>query len=933
MSMPAFARPTRRWAFLGLAACSVAVAATAQPAQSPPSAQPAQDVRPGERLSDWLLRQPSRVQADALALSWRAASEVPAQVSRKQQLVEALQKANPDLAAFANGLPATGRMVLPLADARWLQANPGQDPVLQPGDSVVLSKRSEWVAVVTPTGFVCLVAFQPGAASESYLRPCGQFEGRDTAWLVQPDGQVLQQPLQRWNEQTQVPPAPGAWLWAPARNSRLPVAVSRQLADFLATQGPAPGTAEKTVLERHDLDHVRAASALRDLPVTVNDWGVAGLWQTPTARLGKAGQATFTYFRADPYSNITMQLQPFDWLSGAFRYTDVMYQRYGSQALSGDQSYKDKSIDLKLRLWEESQWLPQVAVGWRDLLGTGIFSGEYLVANKRHGDFDVSLGMGWGYVGKRGDISNPLGHLSDRFNSRPTSRTQGGGKFNVKAYFRGPAALFGGVQYHTPWDGLIVKAEYEGNDYKHEPFGKDLKARSPFNVGLVWRYRPWLDVSVAWERGDTLGFGLSAHADLDGLRMPKYLDPAPVPVSARRATVAGDPARTARDIEAQTGLRVSSVERRLGTWTAVATDPVIGYATPVVERTLAVLHRDAPPDTDRLALRLEQHGTALAQVEVDRDRWSQDKTQRLPESQKPAPLQLETPPPREQAQAAYTAGRDPFQWGVGLNFRHNLGGPDAFVLYQMNVEANAEWRPLESTWFSGTYRVRFLDNYDRFRYTAPSNLPRVRTYVREYTTTSRDTIPNLQLTHMGQLGSNHFYLGYAGLLEGMFAGAGAEYLYRPVGSRIALGVDVNSVQQRGFEQKFEMRDYRVKTGHVTAYWDTGFDNLLVSGSVGQYLAGDRGATLDVSKVFRNGVTIGAYATKTNVSAAQFGEGSFDKGVYLAVPFDAMLPRSGPSSAVMLYAPLIRDGGAKLGRRYQLYDLTGLRGPRALSTGQ
>lgn len=924
MPVPFVAPPLRRWA-LGLTSLSLAASACANPQQ---------DIRPGERLSDWLLRHPPVIDQDPLGLSWRAAAEVPTQLARKQRLIDALYADTPTLAALVMQLPATGRVPLALADARWLQANPAEDPVLRPGDSVILPRRSRWVAVVLPNGFLCTVGHQPGASTSAYLEACGQADGRDVAWLMQPDGKVLRQTLRSWNERSQPAPAPGAWLWSPAPHDRLPPDVSEQLASFLALQGPAPGDAHGAIIESHRLEAPRAAKDERDLPVTTNDWGVHGLWQTPSARLGKAGDATFTYFRADPYANLTMQLQPFDWLSGAFRYTDVMYQRYGSFALSGDQSYKDKSVDMKIRLWEESTWLPQVAVGWRDLLGTGIFSGEYVVGSKRSGDFDFSLGMGWGYIGKRGDVSNPLGALSDRFNARPTSSNATGGKFNVKAYFRGAAALFAGVQYHTPWDGFIVKAEYEGNDYKNEPFRKNLKAKSPYNIGVVWQYKPWLDVSLAWERGDTLGFGLSAHADLDGMKTPKYLDPPRVPVSAQRPPMAGTPSDTVHDIAQQTGLQITRIEREQNTWTAVATNPVIGYAAPVVDRALSVLHRDAPPEADRLSLRLEKRGASMVQVDVDRDRWALGKTQRLPDSlQAPEPTFTAPTSADATTQTVHEATRKVFDWNVGFGYGQNIGGPDAFVLYQLAASLNAEWRPREDTWLTGTFGMRIIDNYEKFRYTAPSNMTRVRTYLREYTTTSRNTIPNLQLTHMGQVGQNHFYLAYAGLLESMYAGAGLEYLYRPVGSRLAVGIDINRVQQRGFSQKFEMRDYRTKTGHLSVYWDTGFSDMLVSASVGQYLAGDRGMTFEASKVFSNGVTIGAYATMTNVSAAQFGEGSFDKGVYLTVPFDVMLPRSGPSSAQIVYAPLIRDGGAKLGRRYNLYDLTSLRDSRAMTIGR
>ena len=45
---------------------------------------------------------------------------------------------------------------------------------------------------------------------------------------------------------------------------------------------------------------------------------------------------------------------------------------------------------------EETALTPALALGLRDMLGTGIFSSEYLVASKRLGRADLTLGMGWG---------------------------------------------------------------------------------------------------------------------------------------------------------------------------------------------------------------------------------------------------------------------------------------------------------------------------------------------------------------------------------------------------------------------------------------------------------------------------------------------------------------------------------------------------------
>ena len=78
--------------------------------------------------------------------------------------------------------------------------------------------------------------------------------------------------------------------------------------------------------------------------------------------------------------------------------------------------------------------------------------------------------------------------------------------------------------------------------------------------------------------------------------------------------------------------------------------------------------------------------------------------------------------------------------------------------------------------------------------------------------------------------------------------------------------------------------------------------------------------------------MGAYATQTNVDYAAYGEGSFTKGLYIMVPFDAFFVRHSDSVANLLFTPLIRDGGAMLMRKYQLYDMTRTRDKNALSLG-
>jgi Bacterial putative lipoprotein (DUF940). len=137
-------------------------------------------------------------------------------------------------------------------------------------------------------------------------------------------------------------------------------------------------------------------SLYAEVPVTRNDWGNVGLLQTPTARMAEEGEFAFTASHTSPYSRYNVSMQPFPWFEGTYRYVNVAGVRYGSTSLSGDQNYKDKSIDFKIRLWDETRWLPAVAIGAQDIGGTGLFASEYVVASKRFGQIDASLGVATG---------------------------------------------------------------------------------------------------------------------------------------------------------------------------------------------------------------------------------------------------------------------------------------------------------------------------------------------------------------------------------------------------------------------------------------------------------------------------------------------------------------------------------------------------------
>jgi len=154
----------------------------------------------------------------------------------------------------------------------------------------------------------------------------------------------------------------------------------------------------------------------------------------------------------------------------------------------------------------------------------------------------------------------------------------------------------------------------------------------------------------------------------------------------------------------------------------------------------------------------------------------------------------------------------------------------------------------------------------------------------------------------------------AGILEEMFSGYGLEYLYFNNSKNYALGFELFNVKKRDYELRFGHLDYQNVTGHINLYYRNyeiiPFDAKV---SYGEYLAGDVGTTFEISRSFSNGAEFGVFASFTDVTTEQFGEGSFDKGIFFNIPIYKNFVN-------YTWRPLTKDPGAKLNRKNTLNDL-------------
>ena len=144
-----------------------------------PAPRPVSAPIEGERLSDWLLRQPSDPRAYPTGLSWQVPAERYAQAGVQRDLLVWLavservsSTSRENLTRMIKALPVTGRMPVTLADARWLQAHPKEDPVLRSDQVVVLPRRPSTVYVLTSEGKRCTLPHRPGSEARDYLKAC-----------------------------------------------------------------------------------------------------------------------------------------------------------------------------------------------------------------------------------------------------------------------------------------------------------------------------------------------------------------------------------------------------------------------------------------------------------------------------------------------------------------------------------------------------------------------------------------------------------------------------------------------------------------------------------------------------------------------------------------------------------------------------------------
>ena len=629
-------------------------------------------------------------------------------------------------------------------------------------------------------------------------------------------------------------------------------------------------------------------------PYSYSAYGTPGLLDMPTAQSAEDAElaATISHFGGSTRTTLSFQVTPR--LSASFRYS-----RIANWTNKGDTF--DRSFDLRYRLMDEGKWRPALAVGLQDFIGTGIYSGEYVVATKHITPrLAVTGGLGWGRLGSYDGFTNPLGALDERFKTRSHVRDNLGGQLESANWFRGNASVFGGVSWAAT-DRLTLKAEYSSDAYSAETTpARDLfKHKSPFNFGASYKLRKGLHFQAYAMHGSEVGFSFTTltnprHPTVYGGRHS-----APVPVAVRPATsvqelgwanseeVTTTVRQKTADALAADGMELEAMRLDARSVTIHLRTNRFAGSPEAIGRSARILTQAMPGSVETFTIVPMANGLPTAAVTIARSDMEAHEFDINNIQESYAQAQISDANGTLDG-SLYSEGVYPrFRWSLGPYAASSLFDPDSPVRLDFGAKLSARFDVAPGLTLSGNLQHRLAGNRDESTRSDPSKQHRVRSDANIYAKADT-TLTHLTMSYNFRPGKNLYGRVTAGYLERMYGGLSAELLWKPVDSRLGLGLEVNQVKQRDFEG-LGFKDYQTTTGHLSAYYDfgKGYHGQI---DAGRYLAGDWGTTISLDRTFANGWKIGAYSTFTDVSFDDFGEGSFDKGIRVTIPFEHVAAR-------------------------------------------
>lgn len=648
----------------------------------------------------------------------------------------------------------------------------------------------------------------------------------------------------------------------------------------------------------------------------------------PSASVEADGTFSIGYGYDSPYGSLwaTSTILPFLQVTG--RYVSITgipgFTNDPNAYGSGYGRYKDKVIDAKLELWDETPWLPSMAVGATDLQGTELFKGQYAVATKTFGN------------GKNLEASVGYGRMR-------------------------PDGFFAGARW-TPqslprWS---LVAEYDANNYP-----KDFRAAETFagqrrkgpSVGVEYRWG-WLGVQAARHQDNSslnafVSIPFSEREFVPKIHEPSYYQEKSAHPRPSIAEWQHDPTYGAALVESLakqdfkniriqlqrhtlhltlTNSRISNLGRAVGraTRVALALAPAdirgIHVTYTKLEQPVATYEFfDLEKLSDYLAGRIPRQAfleTVLVRYPNQDDMIRADQEGMLVGVKDTAGLDVVVGRDGEVVQLA-SEDREANRFKIVPKLGFFFNDPSGALRYELVAASNYDKRLGEGLYLNSALGLKISENVSGVTQPSNSLLPHVRTDVADYKRASRIKLYRLLLNKYATPAERWYARVSGGIYEEMYRGVGGQVLYLPKDSRWAADLSVDALQQRDFKGWFGKRDYNTITALGAMHYRLPY-GITATARAGRFLAKDVGVRGEFKRRFLSGIEVGVWYTRTNgkdiTSPGTPAAPYRDKGVFISIPLGTMLTSDTQASAGFAISPWTRDVGQMVASPGDLYEV-------------
>jgi hypothetical protein len=658
------------------------------------------------------------------------------------------------------------------------------------------------------------------------------------------------------------------------------------------------------------------------MPVFYNHLFQGGYFNMPSGRMGDEGEVGLGGAYVHPYHmySVRAQLTERVEVTGNYRVfrgvEDPILSEYGF----GDLSDKGANVKIAILRPEDSQYrLPGFAFGFEDFMGTRSFKSRYAVFTKVFKDANFEISLGWGWQRIHGFFG---GMLWVPFRS------------SNNAYF----------------NQLALALEYDATDYKNESVEKHpdgRRQRTPFNVGVKYKFGKHLDFSFSYIRGCeyAASMGLSYNLGTTQGFIPKIDDPLPYNAPANREEigclrpeemVVFDLAFPFRE----QGFDLLEVafsydECRLRRMHIRIYNNSYRVEREVRERLNALLYALVPSNVHSVIAVVMSEGFPIQEYRYDMEWVRRFGAKQICEYE----LEILTP----LTEAGIYQKRVVFEQQLPLyNFyleprTHTVfGSSSGKFKYSLGVNFGVDgyfWKNIYYSFLFG-YNIlqdmRHTNDMDRLN---PSQIINVRSDAINYYKESGIILDQGYIQKNWALGRAWYAKTSLGYFEQAYAGLAGELLYYPLYNPFAVGFEAGVFKKRnyrglGFQNNVRklkgfQPSYRRFTGSqffLNLYYRWYAAELDFKISTGKFLANDFGSRFEVSRYFPSGLKLFIWYTLTNGGDRINGKTYHDKGAGFSMPLDIFYTYSDRERFGYGMSAWMRDVGARAETGLDLYDL-------------